>query len=200
MGTIYGYARCSTNESRQDITRQERELIAMGADKHNIYWEYAKGSKEDRTEFQKLLKLLDEGDTIVCTEVSRLSRSTKQLCEVIQLVKDKHLKLVIGAFVVDCTKGEIDVMTEGMLKMMAVFAEMEIQMTSARIKSGLENAVSKGKKLGRPEVTVDDLPKNFFRYYPQYASGQMSKAAFARTCECSRQSIYKYIELYESSL
>lgn len=200
MGTIFGYARCSTNESRQDISRQERDLISMGAARQNIYWEYEKGSKQDRVEFQKLLSLVQQGDTIACTEVSRLTRSTRQLCEVIQLVKDKQLKLIIGTFTVDCSKGELDVMTEGMLKMMGVFAEMEIQMASARIKSGLENAVAKGKKLGRPELTIDNLPSNFFRYYPQYSEGKMSKAALARVCKCSRQSIYSYIKLYEESL
>ena len=77
---IYGYARCSTNEDRQDINRQIRELVAAGADRENIYLEYASGSKVDRVEFNKLLKNINAGDTIVTTEVSRLSRSTKHLC------------------------------------------------------------------------------------------------------------------------
>ena len=60
MSTIYGYARCSTNESKQDINRQKRELKKLGIkdDKH-IYWEYSSGSKTDRAEFQKLLEQLE---------------------------------------------------------------------------------------------------------------------------------------------
>ena len=120
---IYGYARCSTDEVKQQIDRQVRELIELGATKETIYLEYESGTKTDRVELGKLLKVVKEGDTIVTTEVSRITRSTKQLCEIIELVQVKHLKLVIGAFVVDCSKGELDPMTEGMLKMMGVFAE-----------------------------------------------------------------------------
>ena len=117
---IYGYARCSTDEVKQQIDRQVRELIELGATKETIYLEYESGTKTDRVELGKLLKVVKEGDTIVTTEVSRITRSTKQLCEIIELVQVKHLKLVIGAFVVDCSKGELDPMTEGMLKMMGV--------------------------------------------------------------------------------
>ena len=68
MSVIYGYARCSTDESRQDIDRQKRELFAMGVeeDKH-IYWEYESGTKEDRAELMKLLDVIREGDTVAAT-------------------------------------------------------------------------------------------------------------------------------------
>lgn len=58
MATIYGYARCSTNEDLQDIDRQKRELKKMGVedDKH-IYWEYESGMKKDRAELQKLFDM-----------------------------------------------------------------------------------------------------------------------------------------------
>ena len=85
MSVIYGYARCSTDETRQDIDRQKRELFTMGVqeDQH-IYWEYESGKKEDRAELMKLLDVIREGDTVAATEVSRLTRSTKQLCEILQ--------------------------------------------------------------------------------------------------------------------
>ncbi len=103
---VYGYARCSTNEERQDINRQKRELFALGvATDKNIYWEYESGLKDDRAEFQKLLDTVEAGDTIATTEVSRLTRSTKHLCEILQIVRDKHLILNIGgSFTVDCSK------------------------------------------------------------------------------------------------
>ena len=53
METIYGYARCSTDETRQDIDRQKRELKKLGVtDDKNIYWEYESGNKTDRAELQ----------------------------------------------------------------------------------------------------------------------------------------------------
>lgn len=199
MCITYGYARCSTNESRQDINRQKRELFALGVteDKY-IYWEYESGTKTDRTEFNKLLDIAKEKDTIVCTEVSRLTRSTKHLCEVLQIVQTKHLRLIIGNFVVDCRTDEIDPMTKGMLMMWGVFAEMERDIISQRVKSGMENAKAKGKSIGRPVVTLDNIPSIFLKYYPKYKSKEMNVSEISRLCEMSRTTIYKYIALMEN--
>lgn len=103
MATIYGYARCSTNEDLQDIDRQKRELKRMGVedDKH-IYWEYESGMKKDRAELHKLLDIVKPGDTIITTEVSRLTRSTSHLCEILEVIQDKKLCLVIDSFRADC--------------------------------------------------------------------------------------------------
>ncbi len=194
---IYGYARCSTNEERQDIDRQKRELFLLGVkeDKH-IYWEYEKGTKDDRAELQKLLDIVKECDTIATTEVSRLTRSTKHLCEILQTVQTKKLILNIGgSFVVDCSKGKIDPMTEGMIKMWGVFAEMERNIISQRVISGLKNAAAKGKKLGRPTVNKDTLPDRFWKYYRMYEDKQITLTEFARLMNASRTTIYKYITL-----
>ena len=196
---VYGYARCSTNEERQDIDRQKRELYSLGVteDKY-IYWEYESGTKTDRAELQKLLDIVKEGDTIVTTEVSRLTRSTKHLCDILQIVQDKKIILNIGgSFVVDCSKGELDPMTEGMVKMWGVFAEMERNIISQRVKSGMQNAKAKGKKIGRPETTSDSLPDKFWKYYKQYQNKQINISEFSRLMDCSRASIYKYIKLAE---
>ena len=197
---IYGYARCSTNEERQDIDRQKRELFALGVteDKY-IYWEYESGTKFDRAELQKLFDTVEQGDTIVTTEVSRLTRSTKHLCEILQIIQDKKLILNIGgSFIVDCSKGEIDPMTEGMIKMWGVFAEMERNIISQRVRSGMANAKAKGSKIGRPQVTIENLPSKFLQHYPLYKSGKLNISDFARLMKCSRTTIYKYNELMET--
>ena len=194
---IYGYARCSTNEERQDINRQKRELYTLGVtDEKYIYWEYESGMKDDRTEFNKLLDIVSEGDTIATTEVSRLTRSTKHLCEILQTVKDKKLTLNIGgSFVVDCSKGELDPMTEGMIKMWGVFAEMERNIISQRVKSGMKNARAKGKQIGRPPITMDRLPDKFWKYYQKYQAGEINVSEFARLLKCSRVTILSLIHI-----
>lgn len=194
---IYGYARCSTNEERQDIDRQKRELYSLGVteDKY-IYWEYESGTKTDRAELQKLLDIVKEGDTIVTTEVSRLTRSTKHLCDILQTVQEKKVILNIGgSFVVDCSQGKMDPMTEGMIKMWGVFAEMERNIISQRVKSGMKNAAAKGKKIGRPETSIDSLPDKFWKYYKKYQDKEINVSEFSRLMNCSRVSIYKYIKL-----
>lgn len=196
MILIYGYARCSTNEDLQDIQRQVRELTQIGVDNQNIYKEYQSGTKVNRVELNRLLNIVQNGDCIITTEVSRITRSTKQLCEIIEFAKNKHIKLVFGNFVVDCSK-ELDPMTEGMLKMMGVFSELERNMTSQRVKSGMQNARAKGKQIGRPTTTSDDIPQIFYRHYPKYTNGEINKADFSRLCDISYPTILKYIKIVQ---
>lgn len=193
---VYGYARCSTNEKQQDIQRQIRELKEQGATDRTIYYEYQSGTKSNRVELGKLLDAVQSGDTILATEVSRITRSTKQLCNIIEFAKEKHIKLVLGSFIVDCRK-ELDPMTEGMLKMMGVFAELERNMISQRVKSGMDNAKAKGKTIGRPRVTEDDIPAIFYRHYPKYQRGEVNKKELSRLCALSYPTIYKYLHIVE---
>ena len=193
---IYGYARCSTSEKEQDINRQVRELKQQKATDRTIYREYESGTKTNRAELAKLLDIVQSGDTIIATEVSRITRSTKQLCDIIEFAKEKHIKLVLGSFIVDCTK-ELDPMTEGMLKMMGVFAELERNMISQRVKSGMENAKAKGKAIGRPPVTMDGIPSIFFKHYPKYQKEEINKKEFSRLCNLSYPTIYKYLKIME---
>ena len=194
---IYGYARCSTNEELQDINRQIRELKQLGATDETIYFEYESGIKTNRSQLNNLLNALKSGDTIISTEVSRITRSTKQLCEIIEFAKDTHIKLVLGTFVVDCTK-ELDPMTEGMLKMMGVFSELERNMISQRVKSGMRNAKAKGSKIGRPTTTADDIPNVFYKHYPKYKNGEINKVEFAKICSLSYPTIFKYLRIVEA--
>lgn len=195
---LYGYARCSTNENKQDIDRQIRELKQQGVMEENIYLEYQSGTKVDRVQLNRLFNILEPCDTIISTEVSRITRSTKQLCEIIELAKLKRLCLIFGTFRVDCRK-ELDPMTEGMLKMMGVFSELERNMISQRVKSGMANAKEKGKRIGRKPTVIDDIPQAFFKHYPIYKSGSINKREYANLCGLSYPSIYKYLNLVEKS-
>lgn len=196
----YGYARCSTNEKKQDIDRQKRELKRLGVEEDNIFWEYEKGTKKRRKEFKRLFKIVEPGDEIITTEVSRLSRSTKQLCEVVELVKEKNLALNIGgSFKIDCRSAEMDPMSKGMIMMWGVFAELERDIISARVKSGMQNAREKGSKIGRPERTIENLPDQFLKYYPMFQSNMINISEFSRLAQIGRTSIYRYLKLIEAA-
>jgi len=193
---IYGYARCSTNEELQDIDRQKRELKELGATDETIYFEYESGTKTDRAELNKLMNVLQQGDTIVTTEISRLTRSTRQLCDIIQIINDKGLKLIIkGSITIDCTNGDIDPMTNAFLQITGVFAELERNMISQRVKSGMQNAKEKGKAIGRPKTTTDDIPANFYKHYPKYKNGEINKMELSRLCALSYPTVYKYLRI-----
>ena len=190
----YGYARCSTNEDKQDINRQIRELKAAGADE--VVFEYEHGDAKVKKELHMLLDMAASGDTIITLEVSRLSRSTQQLCEILDIVKEKHLRLmIVGSITIDCRNGEVDPMSKAFLEMSGVFAELELSMIRARVRSGMQNARDKGKKIGRPQTTKDDIPANFYKHYPSYAAGNMNVSELARICGLSRPTVYKYLRL-----
>lgn len=190
----YGYARCSTNEDKQDINRQIRELKAAGADE--VIFEYEHGDAKVKKELHMLLNMAEAGDTIITLEVSRLSRSTHQLCEIINIIKEKRLRLVIvGSITIDCRNGNIDPMSQAFVQISAVFAELELSIIRARVRSGLWNARSKGKQIGRPQSTKDSIPAIFYKHYPSYASGNLNVSELARICGLSRPTVYKYLRL-----
>ena len=192
----YGYARCSTNENRQDIDRQVRELKAAGAEE--IFLEYEHGDAAVKKQQQTLFDTAQEGDTIITLEVPRLARSTKQLCEIIEIIDAKHLRLVIvGSITMDCRNGHADPMTEAFLQMAGVFSQLELAMIRARVKSGMANARAKGASIGRPRTTVDDVPPVFLRHYPAYRNGKLNVSELSRVCNISRTTAYKYLSLLQ---
>ena len=175
-----------------------RELKAAGA--QEIVTEREHGDSKIKKNLDLLLEAAREGDTLICTEVSRLSRSTQQLCEIVELVKRKHLCLVIiGSITVDCRNGQIDPMSQAFIQMSAVFAELELSIIRARVKSGIANAKAKGRKIGRRPTTKDDIPAVFYRHYPAYAAGRLNVSELARVCGLSRPTVYKYLQLLQSS-
>lgn len=192
---IYGYARCSlSEEKRQDLNRQVRELKAAGAEE--IVAEREHGDAKVKQNLELLLEAAQQGDTLICTEVSRLSRSTQQLCGIIETIKQKHLRLVIlGSITVDCRNGQIDPMSQAFIQMSAVFAELELSIIRARVKSGMANAKAKGKKIGRPHTTKEDIPAAFYKHYPTYITGKLNISELARICNLSRPTVYKYIRI-----
>ena len=191
---IYGYARCSTNEDKQDINRQIRELKSAGADE--VIFEYEHGDAKVKKNLHMLLNTATEGDSIITMEVSRLSRSTQQLCEIIDIIRQKRLRLVIvGSITIDCRNGRTDPMSEAFLQMAGVFSQLELAMIRARVRSGMANAKAKGKKVGRPQTTKDDIPAVFYKHYPAFSAGKMNLSELARICNLSRPTVYKYLKL-----
>ena len=191
---IYGYARCSTNESKQDINRQIKELKAAGAEE--VIFEYEHGDAKTKKELSMLLELAKEGDTIITLEVSRLSRSTQQLCELIDIIREKRLRLVIvGSITIDCRSGELDAMSSAFLKMAGVFSELELQMIRSRVKSGMANAKAKGRRIGRPQTSKEDIPAAFLKHYAAFQEGKMNVSELARVCGLSRPTVYKYMKM-----
>ena len=88
-------------------------------------------------------------------------------------------------------------MSEAFLQMAGVFSQLELSMIRVRVKSGVENARAKGRKIGRPKLTIDNIPSGFLRHYQAHKKGLLSVSELARVCDISRTTAYKYIGLLE---
>lgn len=194
--TTHGYARCSTNEDKQDIHRQTRELKKHGVEK--VWLEFEHGDAVAKEQQTLMLSTANPGDTIITLEVSRLARSTKQLCEIIDVIREKRLRLIIvGSITMDCREGSPDPMSEAFLQIAGVFSQLELSMIRARVKSGVDNARAKGKRLGRPPISIKDVPESFLRYYPRYKAGNINITELSRLAQISRSTSYRYIAVLE---
>jgi DNA invertase Pin-like site-specific DNA recombinase len=74
---------------------------------------------------------------------------------------------------------------------------MEKAIISQRVKSGMANAAAKGSVIGRPATTTENLPNNFIKHYPKYRDKQVNLSELSRLCGISRQTTYKYIDIYQ---
>ena len=89
-------------------------------------------------------------------------------------------------------------MTNAFIQISGVFAELELGIIRERVRSGMANAKAKGRRIVRPQATIDDIPSSFLRHYPSYKAGKMNLSELARICDLSRTTVYKYITLVEN--
>jgi len=145
---LIGYARVSNAES-QDTTVQIIALEAAGAEK--IFTENASGGRWDRPELHRMLNQLRPKDVLIVWKLDRLTRSLKDLLQIIDKVEKN------GAGFKSITEA-IDTTTPAgrmMMHMVGSFAEFERSMIKERTKAGLERARSEGRIGGRrPKLTA----------------------------------------------
>ena len=70
------------------MDRQYDQLIAHGCER--IFMEKITGSKKERPELERMIDILRNGDTVLITELTRLSRSVKDLFEIVEIIRSKH--------------------------------------------------------------------------------------------------------------
>lgn len=86
-------------------------------------------------------------------------------------------------------------MRETFLQMTGIFSQLA--MIRVRVKSGMENAKAKGKKIGQRSTTKEDIPANFLKHYAIFMEGKMNVLELARVCGLSRPTVYKYMKMIE---
>lgn len=149
---LVGYARVSTEE--QNLDRQMDALIRYGVDKRNIYQEKITGTKINREQLQKMIGELQQGDTVIIADLTRISRSTKDLLSIVAKIKSK------GASIKSIKDTWLDTSSDNpyndfLLTVMAGLSQLERDLISQRTKEGLASAKARGREGGRPNKRND---------------------------------------------
>lgn len=144
-----GYARVSTIE--QSLDRQIDALITAGVDPRMIYKEKATGTKIKREELQRMLNDLCAGDTVIVCDITRISRSTKDLLQIVAQIQEK------GAAIKSLKDTWLDTSSSNpyndfLLTVMSGLSQLERDLISQRTKEGLAAAKKRGRIGGRPKV------------------------------------------------
>lgn len=146
--TLYGYARVSTD--RQDTDAQQRALEAAGC--NEIVTEQASGRRA-RPALAGLLDRLQAGDVLTVWKIDRLSRSAPDFYRIAQQLTDRGtaLRSLTEAFDTSTPIGR------AMMGFLAIFAQLEAEHTTERVKAGLAAAKARGRVGGRPPALSPEL-------------------------------------------
>ncbi|MDY0270851.1 recombinase family protein [Trichloromonas sp.] len=144
-----GYARVST--SGQNLDSQVDALKAAGCTK--IFSDKASGVKEDRPGWNQAMEYLREGDTLVITELSRMSRSLAHLLKVVQELEGKGVKI-------ESPRENINTTTatgRAFLSIMGAINQMERELRAERTAAGREAARARGRSGGRAKIDQEKI-------------------------------------------
>lgn len=177
MTRTIGYIRTSKNT--QDLGLEVQRKALENYEPDELFSEQISGRKENRTELDKALKRLEKGDTLLIYNLARLSRSSRQLVNLMSELNEKEIYL-------KSIQESIDTRTaSGRLfyTLLAGIAEFEAESISLRTKEALANT---DKTLGRPPIKQSKRKKIIVLY----KGNQLSLKEIANKCGVSEKTVY----------
>lgn len=155
-------ARCSTNEKKQDVQRQVKELEEKYGNQFNIVEvkAYYRSGTKNQDDNKEILKLVESKgiQNIIVSEISRLSRKVIDFLKFVEVTNEKEINVVIDNHGLNTLNPDktVNQMTKTMLTIGATFAEMELQTTMQRMNSGRKKYIKEGGTLGRKVGTKEN--------------------------------------------
>lgn len=179
-----GYARCSTLD--QNLDWQIDALTKEGCDR--IFQEKFTGTRKDRPELLRMMDMLREGDTVIICELTRLSRSVKDLFDLVEQVEKA------GANIKSLKEPWLDTTTPQGRLLFTIFSgvsQFERELIRERTMEGLASARARGRMGGRPGKDKKIVEQALTLYDSKaYSVDEISK-----TTGISRATLYKYVNL-----
>lgn len=182
MKNMYGYARVSTKEQKED--RQLLALSEMRLPERNIYVDKQSGKDFERPMYKCLLKRLKEDDVLYIKSIDRLGRNYEEILEQWRvLTREKKVDIVVLDMPLLDTRRGKDLMgtflSDIVLQVLSFVAENERKNIRERQKEGIEAARLRGVKFGRPSKP---LPENFGQMSQKWMAGEISGRMAADLC------------------
>lgn len=188
---LIGYARVSTEF--QNLDRQIDAIVQAGVDERNIYKEKITGTKKDRPMLNKMLSELKKDDVIIVADITRISRSTKDLLTIVDEVKNKEASIKsLKDTWLNTTKDNPQ--NQFLLTIMAALSQLERDLISQRTREGLESARARGRKGGRKPVDV----KIIDRAIKLYLSKEYTLAEIEEMTGISKMTLYRKLKEHEN--
>lgn len=215
----YGYCRISTR--KQNIERQIRNILREFPDAVIIQEEYT-GTKLDRKEWQKLMRCVSSGDTIIFDSVSRMSRDAAEGVEAYEalyhqgvslvFLKERHIdtdtyRQTLQSSI-SLTGNDVDYILEGVNRYMLALArkqiylafeqsEKEVADLHQRTKEGIETARLNGKQIGRTAGAAITTKKSIeakqlIAAHSKDFGGSLTDAQMMKLAGLARNTFYKY--------
>lgn len=183
---LIGYARVSTRSQSTD--RQETDLVAAGVRRDDLYIDQGvSGARASRPQFDRAVDALEVGDTLVITTLDRLGRSTQNMLDFAQTLRE----LGAGLRVLNLGGGDVDTSTpmgSMLFTIMAALAQMEHDIKSERVSDSIAKRRAAGTDLGgRPRRITDSQIRNAVRL----VEGGETAAQVARDLGMSRATFYR---------
>ncbi|GAA1690433.1 recombinase family protein [Nonomuraea maheshkhaliensis] len=188
---LIGYARVSTDDQNPD--HQYDALTRAGVEPGNIHLDKISGSKSSRPQFDLVLKMLREGDTLVVTRLDRLGRSMVHLVNLGAELRERGIHLLV-------TEQGIDTRTpEGraMYGMFSVFAEFQRELIVANTRDGLAAARARGRSGGRPKALRErqaQLAREMYDETGQDGKRKWTVQQIADELGVKRTTVYGYLK------
>ena len=173
----YGYARVSTKEQNE-----ERQLIALraaGLHNHQIFLDKQSGKDFNRCQYQRLLRRLKRGDTLIIKSIDRLGRNYHEILEQWRIITaEKQAAIVVLDMPLLDTHQNRDLtgtlIADIVLQLLSYVAQTEREFTRQRQAEGIAAAKARGVKFGRP---YKELPAGFQEVKARWERGELSARA-----------------------
>ena len=178
------YVRVSSMDQKID-----RQLLAYDRADF-IYIDKMSGMKRDRPELERMLNDLQAGDTVVVKSIDRLSRSTKDLLEIVEQIRTSQANLHILDLNIDTSTA----MGKCVLTILGAIAELDRKTIKERTAEGIAIAKSQGKYKGRKKGAISLRDTEAIKRFKIFYNNGLTKSAIAREFNVSRTTIYKWIK------